>query len=443
MAVGRGYPMAPEATEAAAPGVQRAGAARRGTLGLWVALLLVLGGFASVTAWNETRRPGVAPDFSLTSTGYEGGVQGEPVAFSLADFSGRTVVLDLMAVSCAPCRIVTREVLTPLWEEHGADPDFVLLSVDVWADPGAWGDATPFGESDEDLVRLQGETGAWWRHARDTDGVYRKYGVTGLPMVVVVDGAGRVVYSEAGNQDLGEVESVVEASLSGTAQPVPFFRAGTTGLAAVAGLAAFFAPCSIGLLPAYLGLLARDKRALDGATGRTRRTLGAGARVAAGLLAAEVALALLLLAFGPLLRPHLPQVTVATAVLLIVVGGLTLAGFPWDRLVRRRPDPGTGTAWAFGAAYGAAAFGCTGPILFPLLLGAFAEGPGPGLGVLAAYGATLGGLTLLVALLVAAGEDRLLGSLVRNARWVNRGAASLLVAGAVWLLWLEARAGVL
>ncbi len=415
----------------------RSASYRNRTVGMWLGLLVVLGAFAGTTAWNEVQEPAFAPPFTLVSTGYEGGVLGEPVAFSLSDYAGKTVVLDMMAVSCAPCRIVTEEVLKPLYAEHRDDPGFVLLSIDTWADTGS---GNVFGgETDEDIIRLQESTGATWRHARDTDRVYEKYAAVGLPKIVVVDGDGRIVYAKSGTQDAGKIRSVVEASLAGTARPVPFFQAGTTALAAVAGLAAFFAPCCVGLLPAYLGLLVRAE---GDPAGAVRRTLLGGARVALALVLVDAVLAVLLLAFGPFLRPRLPEVAVATAVLLILVGALTLGGFPWDRILGRlRPAPGQGF-WAFGFAYGAAAFGCTGPVLMPLLLGGFAQGTATGLRVLVVYAGTVAALTFSVAALVAMGRDGILRSLVRHAKWVNRGAALLLVLGGVWLLWLEKKAGV-
>ncbi|HLF16231.1 MAG TPA: hypothetical protein VI796_02225, partial [Candidatus Thermoplasmatota archaeon] len=108
---------------------------RNRTLGMWVVLLLSLGAFAGATGWQALHHPTEAPGFTLASTGYEGGAQGDPVRFSLADYRGRVLVLDLMAVACAPCRTVTEEVVKPLAEGHGGDPRFAILSVDTWADP--------------------------------------------------------------------------------------------------------------------------------------------------------------------------------------------------------------------------------------------------------------------------------------------------------------------
>ncbi len=134
------------------------------TLGPWLVLGLVLAVAVGASLSSAWRTHGPAPEFSLTSTGYENGTLGDPVPFKLSDYRGKTVVLDFMAVACTTCRTVTEDILKPL---AASEPDVVILSIDTWSDPGS-GNAFG-GESDSDLVRLQNQTHVAWRHARDTE----------------------------------------------------------------------------------------------------------------------------------------------------------------------------------------------------------------------------------------------------------------------------------
>src|SRR5688572_7970139 len=191
----------------------------QGTFGMSFVLVLLLGTFAGITLWDEAHSRAPAPDFTLVSTGFENGTMGEPVQFSLSDYRGKTVVLDFMAVACTTCRIVTDDVLKPLQAQYGDRDDFVILSIDTWADVGSGN--TFGGETRQSVIALQQEENVPWRHALDTDQVYVKYTAIGLPKVVVVDADGRIAYSKVGSQDLGKVERAVEASLAGAATPVP------------------------------------------------------------------------------------------------------------------------------------------------------------------------------------------------------------------------------
>lgn len=197
---------------------------------------------------------GQAPGFALTSTGYEDGAFSEPVNFTLQDYRGKTVVLDFMAVTCATCRIVTEQVLRPLQDEFGSRPDFALLSVDVWASD-AYGQA--FGETRENLIALQQRENTTWRHALDTEGLIQKYGAVGIPLITVINGEGQIVYQSKLMPDRQTVTKAVEASLTGTARETKVFQASVPVLALLAGLAVILTPCSVGMLPGYIGEIGR------------------------------------------------------------------------------------------------------------------------------------------------------------------------------------------
>jgi cytochrome c-type biogenesis protein len=390
-----------------------------------VPLLIVLVAGAGLGSYLLAPRTTQAPDFTLTSTGWENGNATEPVVFSLTDYRGQVVVLDFMAVMCTSCRAVTSEVLVPLHDELGT----TILSIDTWADPKA---GNLGGETTESLVALQQREGVPWRHALDTDRVWEKYSAVILPKLVVVDADGRIAYTATGLMDYDAVRSAVLKAEDGQGRAaVP--QAGLLALASAAGLASFFAPCAIGLLPAYLGVLLPHRDA---------NPLAAGLKVAAGMSAtyAVVAVALMLAAAAGAassLQRILPSLELAMGLLLVALALLLLFGYDWGRLARAvglgRVDGRRGLA-AFGVAYALAGFACTGPILFPILVAGLAQGPWGVAAVFAAYASCLALFLVAVSALVAGGKRRATEWLLRNAPLVNRASAVLILAGGLYLI---------
>jgi cytochrome c-type biogenesis protein len=408
---------------------------------MWLGLGLVLAVAAGATLSSEWRSQGPAPEFALVSTGYENGTMGEPVAFRLSDYRGKTVVLDFMAVACTTCRTVTDDVLKPLAAEQ---PDVVILSIDTWSDPGS-GNAFG-GESDSDLVKLQKRTEVPWRHARDTDQVYVKYAAVSLPKLAVVDPDGQLVYVKTAAQGLDDLDEAVRAAGLGASQPIPALRVGLLGLAFIAGLACVFTPCGIGLLPAYVGLLL-ERGGTSSAPARVGRALAGGAQAALGIVAVYAALAALFWAFGAALRPFLPWLAPVLGLGLAVLGALALRGAGWEFL---RPGAGVGGLGgrldakagftAFGAAYGLAGFACTGPLFLPILLAGFVEGAATGLAAFGLYTVAVAGVVVAIATLVAAGQQTRLGPLLAGARWMHKASAAILLFGGLFVAWYGAHA---
>lgn len=409
---------------------------RNSALGGWLAIALLLGLAAGLSWTVGAQRGGPAPDFTLTSTGYEDGELGDPVTFALADYRGQTVVLDFMAVTCTSCRAVTEDVLKPL---HARHPDLVILSIDTWADPGS---GNHFGgETDEDLIRLQQETGVPWRHARDTDNVYRTYTAWSLPKLAVVDPDGNLVYAKAGTQSLDRVEAAVAAADLGSATPLPSLRLSVLGFAFVAGLACVFTPCGIGLLPAYLALLVEDG-AHHPAARRVPRALAGGLAAAVGIAAVYGLLAVAAWAASDALRAAMPWLGPVLGLLLFGLGAAAFAGADWSGLVRRLPvrvDGRRGFA-AFGVAYGIAGFACTGPLFLPLLLEAFAHGADTGALALLLYTGAVAAVLVAAAGIVAWGGPALLARFLRHAAAVHRMGALVLALGGLYLAWYSAHA---
>ncbi|MGB1586602.1 MAG: cytochrome c biogenesis protein CcdA [Thermoplasmatota archaeon] len=394
-----------------------------------------------------------APHFELTSTGYERGNVTGPIDFNLTTYEGKTVLLDFMAIACTSCRLVEREVLEPIWADLKDDPNFELLSIDTWADPES---GNSFGgETNEALRQFQIDHGHDWRHALDTDKVFRTYEAVSLPKIAVVGPEGQLVKEWTGQPSLRDVRNTVDLAMAGEAQSATVFRYDNIAsgpalfilLGAVVGIASFFAPCSVGLIPAYMGFLLQRN---DGKP-QTFDVLRAGLATGLGIVSIYGVIAIMLwslslLGFGEAVSANIERLRPVMAALLIVFGLLMLRSGTWDAVAKKlgmgKVDGRRGF-FAFGIGYGLAAFGCTGPLFLPILVSAFGEGPTAGLAAFLAYSLAIAGFVFLAAALVAGGYQTRLRAMLGKTELVTKISAVLLAGAGVWLLWFDYQAGIL
>jgi len=139
-----------------------------------------------------------APGFSLTSI--------DGVDFSLSDFRGKVVVLDLMGTTCIPC-------ITQIEHLHSINDQFTdsiqIISVSV------------SGDSDNQLRQFALEHDIDWLLARDTDAVETKYSVRFIPTLVIIDQDGYLRNRHAGLVTATELEDEINVLLTGTALSFP------------------------------------------------------------------------------------------------------------------------------------------------------------------------------------------------------------------------------
>jgi cytochrome c biogenesis protein CcdA len=216
------------------------------------------------------------------------------------------------------------------------------------------------------------------------------------------------------------------------------------------GGVAAFNPCGFALLPAYLGLYLSADSSGSSFSARARRSLTVAGVVALAFTAMFGAMGAVFSIGSSAIVRSLPWAGLAVGFLLILVGGMTLAGRPIgqrlphrlaDRLGKGAGENGTRGYAAFGLAYGVASLGCTLP-LFLGLMGTATAAAGRWAAVLAfaLYGA--GMAAVLGVLTIAAGMVSF-GALTRvrsMTRFVSgMGAALLLISGAyVTYYWLSA-----
>ncbi len=144
----------------------------------------------------------------------------------------------------------------------------------------------------------------------------------------------------------------------------------------LAGMQAFFAPCSIALIPAYVGYYVSEE------TGHTNRTqqllfgLKAGAFASLGLLSIYTIFGLILVLLGKLIAPFIPWLELVTGGLLLFLGVAVLLGYEFTLrppVVIQTTSRGPRRFYFFGIAYAFGAIGCTLPIFLLVIFQALAQ----------------------------------------------------------------------
>ncbi len=171
------------------------------TLGLVAALLV---GLAVLPRWLRAPEPALvgrdAPDFQLAVVANAASPSSASGRLRLSDLRGRAVLLDFWATWCGPCR--TEAPIVDSFARRWKDRGVAVVGVDT--DGPDQGDPREFARSH----------GLSYPIVRDAAGeASRSYGVDGLPTLVVVSRAGRVVAVRTGLTDDGELERLIRRAL--------------------------------------------------------------------------------------------------------------------------------------------------------------------------------------------------------------------------------------
>ncbi len=166
----------------------RRGLARAVRVALPAVLIVLAGclGLGAQAAWR-------APDFEVTDT--------DGVTHNLSkDYSGRVLIVDIMATWCKPCE----DEMPHLAAIRDAYPEDQVAILSIGGDRS---------ESAAQLAAYRARFDAKWPFARDTDGIIEKLDLSILPKLVIIDPAGFVVYENQGETFPVAMTRVIDAAL--------------------------------------------------------------------------------------------------------------------------------------------------------------------------------------------------------------------------------------
>ncbi|UCD14039.1 MAG: TlpA family protein disulfide reductase [Thermoplasmatales archaeon] len=155
---------------------------------IFLVSILISGCFSD----NEVKW-GDAPDFTLTT------IDGE--TFTLSDYLGKVIVIDLMATWCSPC-IQQMSQLEAVVDEF--KDQIIVISIDV-----------DKGETTSDILNKFGEYVDKWTFILDTDeiDVSSAYQVTSIPKIVIISQNGNIYYSHVGYMDYSALSAKINELL--------------------------------------------------------------------------------------------------------------------------------------------------------------------------------------------------------------------------------------
>ena len=319
-------------------------------------------------------------------------------SFTLDQFKGDVVLLNVWATWCEPCKREMPELnaISQEFEDQGLR--VIGVSIDRM-------------QSDDALKQFAADHDASYTLAKDPkDRFSTVFKTSGVPVTLLIDRSGNIAYQWQGELDEGSAENrqLIAAALasSGPVASSDLPKVAAIGFIAAfgAGLLSVLSPCVFPLIPTYAAyitgisvdeMLAQKE---ESERRRTRRiTLRNGLIFVAGFSLVFIAMGASASAIGGLLHDYRAWIARVGGILLLVMGAhmLGLLRIPvLDRIIRPQigGNAGNGRAanplgtLAVGMAFGAGWTPCIGPALASILtLAAATASMGQGIALLTVY----------------------------------------------------------
>lgn len=223
------------------------------------------------------------------------------------------------------------------------------------------------------------------------------------------------------------------------------------------GIASFFSPCALPMLPAYLSYyLSADASsssetsgamasADDGSvTTSLRRGVLFGGLASAGMLSVFAVTAAIAGVLGNVLTRIIPVLIPFVGLVVIGLGVLMLVNrATWFSRSVQLPEWGAASPkqfFVFGLLFAGAALGCTAPVFFGITLTALSTGGVLGaVTVLTGYASGMVGLFVVMTVLVAVAKDETARRIQSLVPYVERASAVLLIGAGLYMLYYYAQ----
>lgn len=209
----------------------------------------------------------------------------------------------------------------------------------------------------------------------------------------------------------------------------------------LAGLQAFFAPCSIALIPAYVGYYVSEETGDH--NNRIQQLLfglKAGSFASLGLISVYTIFSIILALLGKIIAPIVPWIELSTGGLLLFLGSATLLGYEFalrPPVVVQTKSNGAKRFYLFGVAYAFGALGCTLPIFLLVIFQALAQkGVLGGLINFSVYTLAMTILMITFSLIAAISKTAIHRFLTKYMLAIQKSAGVLILLAGVYLVYL-------
>ncbi len=211
----------------------------------------------------------------------------------------------------------------------------------------------------------------------------------------------------------------------------------------LAGLQAFFAPCSIALIPAYVGYYVSEETGGANKFQQLLFGLKAGSFASLGLISIYIVFGIILVLLGKIIAPFIPWIELSTGGLLLFLGTATLLGYEFaikPPVVIQTKSNGAKRFYLFGVAYALGALGCTLPIFLLVIFQALTQrGPLGAFVNFTVYALAMISLMLTFSLIAAVSKTAISKFLNKYMTIIQKSAGVLILLAGVYLVYLALR----
>ena len=155
-------------------------------IGFLILIVLVIGAFAAWQNMQPSNTGELSPLYTLTDADF-------------GEFIGRVVVIDCFATWCGPC-VGEIPHLTEIVDNYD-NSEVAVISVGSSSD------------SEIGLRQFKKDHNMDWLVARDTVGVFNKYGVQAIPTIVILDQTSNIHYKHVGLAEASLLSSKINELL--------------------------------------------------------------------------------------------------------------------------------------------------------------------------------------------------------------------------------------